>query len=413
MKKFFSVIFIVLIFARCSDDNDTFCCTEPLVYDVSISADNLSIVENGGESTLMLSIDQGANVDVELSFSGTASLGDDYSISTISGSSLLITSLQDEIVEGDETISISINQNDSLNIINGSVTITILDDDNESTDPCAGTTDTYRIELDPNGCGINIQQELGVSSQYSETVSQGNRRIVTNSIPNHNVGMFPNSGNPHAISAQSDTYVVPLNPTDNNSVTYLTNSQGAPAYIFGVLFNAVHVDPIAAEYFMNTSNQELNMDWNISALSSTVNLGTDCNNAHVQPNGTYHHHATPSAYIASLNANGSQPIQIGWAADGYPIYYKYGNKGGSVSELISSYQLKNQERGGDGVSAPDGCPDGTYTQDYEYVAGLGDLDECNGYQDPTLGYIYVITDTYPSLPRCFIATPSGDFRIGM
>ena len=104
------------------------------------------------------------------------------------------------------------------------------------------------------------------------------------------------------------------------------------------------------------------MDWNESALSSNISLGTDCNNSHVFPTGRYHHHATPAAYIADRSISSSTTTQIGWAADGFPIYYKYGNKDGSVVELTSSFQLKTEDRGGDGVSAPSGCPDGTYNQ---------------------------------------------------
>ena len=50
-------------------------------------------------------------------------------------------------------------------------------------------------------------------------------------------------------------------------------------------------------------------------------------------------------------------------------------------------------------------PMGTFTQDYEYVAGSGDLDECNGRtgvtpEFPKGIYHYYATDTYPYLQRC-------------
>jgi hypothetical protein len=50
-------------------------------------------------------------------------------------------------------------------------------------------------------------------------------------------------------------------------------------------------------------------------------------------------------------------------------------------------------------------PNGTFTTDYEYVAGLGDLDECNGRtgvtpEFPKGIYHYYITDTYPYIQRC-------------
>lgn len=258
--------------------------------------------------------------------------------------------------------------------------------------------------------------KLMTSSVYTETVSGGNRSININSIANHNVGTFPNSGNPNRIKVNNYSFVVPASPSKNAVVTSLytigATNTGDPAYKFGVLFSGVVVDPVAAEFFQNPSTGEENKDWNESALSSSIDLGTDCNNAHVQPDGTYHYHGTPSAFVSDLGIDGSTPVQLGYAADGFPIYYKYGNKGGAVVELTSSYRLKSGTRGGNGTTAPDGSYDGTYTQDYEYVNGLGDLDECNGYDDPTLGYIYVITDTYPSIPRCFRGTPSDDFKLG-
>ena len=58
-----------------------------------------------------------------------------------------------------------------------------------------------------------------------------------------------------------------------------------------------------------------------------------------------------------------------------------------------------------------------YTADFEYIAGLGDLDQCNGRDGvtpefPNGTYYYVITDSYPGIPRCFVGTPSLDFKIG-
>ena len=88
-----------------------------------------------------------------------------------------------------------------------------------------------------------------------------------------------------------------------------------------------------------------------------------------------------------------------------------------LTTLVPSYQLKSGERPGDGSSAPCGEYTGVYTADYEYVAGLGDLDEGNGREGVTPEfasgtYYYVITDSYPGIPRCFVGTPSQDFKIG-
>ncbi|MCB9270229.1 MAG: YHYH protein [Lewinellaceae bacterium] len=85
-------------------------------------------------------------------------------------------------------------------------------------------------------------------------------------------------------------------------------------------------------------------------------------------------------------------------------------------KFSSSYRLKSGERPGDGITAPCGNYSGIYTADYEYVSGLGDLDECNGRtgvtpEYPEGTYYYVITDIYPFISRCLTGTPSNDFKL--
>ena len=412
----------IIITTSCSDDGDDDGTMTPAVtnYKMSVSASSTAIMEDGGTANLTVTLDkvnQGDAIPFSLEMAGQATHNEDYELTgekTISKGSqsttLTLNAINDSDVEDDETIMVTLQENlENIEIENGTVNLIISDEDMVQS-ACMGTSDTYLIDLNASNCTVDIESVLGINSLYNEQVSGSNRVINTNAIPNHKVGQFPNMGNPHTITEIHSSYSIAVSPTANSSVTLLTNDNGFPHYRFGVLFNGILLAPIAAEFFTNTQTGDDNTDWNENALSSDINLGTDCNNSHVFPSGMYHHHATPSAYIASMNINGSSPVQIGWAADGYPIYYKYGNKNGSVVELVSGYRLKTEDRGGDGISAPDGCPNGRYTQDYEYLANLGDLDECNGYQDPQLGYIYVITDTYPSIPRCFTATPSNDFR---
>src|SRR5262249_4500373 len=106
------------------------------------------------------------------------------------------------------------------------------------------------------------------------------------------------------------------------------------------------------------------LGWMIEALSGARPLGIDQNNAHVQPNGAYHYHGVPTGLVALLGAR--RPLLIGWAADGFPIYLQ--------EDMRPSWRLKRMRDAG----GPGGVPDGTYSLDYEYVRGLGELDECNG-----------------------------------
>ena len=317
------------------------------------------------------------------------------------------------------------------------------DDSLSDLDPCTGISCPTGQECMNGTCvdnslgdgdectkGIELNTERGACNEtlsetpYVNITETATERIIeTNSIPDHNVGLFgggQGSLNPNAIQAQDNTYSISKEPQKASSLTNL--SDNGPKYSFGVLLNGLELDPVAAEPWphdrMNMTN--VNWDWNLEAIN--VLLGLDCNNAHVQPSGKYHHHASPTLYLESIGINSNEMTLIGYAADGFPIYHKYGysnpdDMSSSVMALSSSYQLKTGGRPGDGNSAPCGEYNGIYTNDYEYIPGLGDLDECNGREGVTPEfpegiYYYVVTDEFPAIPRCFVGTPSNDFRIG-
>lgn len=274
----------------------------------------------------------------------------------------------------------------------------------------------FSIQLNASDCSVDIENSLGVTSSYVENVSGTTRTITINDIPSHNVGTFPTNtdrriGNPSSISAQSNSYSMTTTPAVANNTT---TGQG---WVNGVLFSGVGIEVYTAESFTGFTGQT-NREWNRNALQSVDDLGLDCNNAHVQPTGQYHYHGLPSAFGSDLQVNGTQMVKIGYAADGFPYYYLYYDNGnGNIVQAQASYELKGGDRGGDGISAPSGAHDGEYFQDYEYVAGSGDLDECNGRFGPTPDaqggeYYYVVTADFPSFPLCFSGTPDDSFRFG-
>ncbi|RPI67549.1 MAG: YHYH protein [Ignavibacteriae bacterium] len=249
------------------------------------------------------------------------------------------------------------------------------------------------------------------------------RSVYTNALPDHETGAFPNPGNPNTIRAQRITLTMCAQPRLSDTKTYIDKGSGVcPFWVFGVAINGLEFDPIANEFFRNTSTGQLNREWNQNALSPNVNLGLDMNDAHVQPNGKYHYHGDPVKFIEQLGITSTQhsPI-VAYAADGFPVYYRYVYASDANSEIVdvaSCFHLKAGTRPGDGVSAPNGAYDGTYTQDYEFRAGVDCiLDECNGRYGPTpdfpLGtYYYVITSNYPVIPRCFSGYPDKAFTVG-
>jgi hypothetical protein len=237
---------------------------------------------------------------------------------------------------------------------------------------------------------------------------EGYRFIESNGLPDHPTGPFPNRGNPNSIRAQSHHYKMTLTPKVAETITPLG------MHPFGVAVNGIPFDPGAAEYWLRNPLSK----WQYEALSGKIDLGMDQNHAHVQPTGAYHYHGLPTGLIEKLRGKEAKMVLLGYAADGFPIYgpMAYSNPTDPKSELKklkSSYQLRTGTR----PDGPGGVYDGTFVQDWEFKAGSGDLDECNGRTGVTPEYpqgtfYYVITDEYPFIPRNFRGTPDASFFRG-
>ena len=162
---------------------------------------------------------------------------------------------------------------------------------------------------------------------------------------------------------------------------------------------------------------------------------------HQTNTGDYHYHVDPLCLRAQLNDNlvllrntrigpvyqekasgwTHSPI-LGWAQDGYPIYGPYGysdpaDASSPVKRMVSSFELRNittrislptwslpnhsgvsqqltSSQYGPAVSTE--YPLGRYLEDYDYVEGLGDLDQYNGRMTvtpdfPNGTYAYFVT----------------------
>jgi len=234
------------------------------------------------------------------------------------------------------------------------------------------------------------------------------RALVANGLPDHDVGTFPNTDNPNTISVQSISISGPLTPTLTTAVTGRTG----PGFPMGYVLNGIKVDPATAGTCDNSGAVcDLGRGtgaWNIEAMGhNSFKFGTDSSNAHVQPGGVYHYHGIPEGFVTKLNKGQSMTL-VGWASDGFPVYARYGytvatDAASAIKVVKGSYRLKtvpDTNRPATTMYAM-----GTFTQDYEYVAGYGDLDECNGRtgvtpEFPKGIYHYYATDTYPYLQRC-------------
>ncbi|MFK7788945.1 MAG: YHYH protein [Phycisphaeraceae bacterium] len=247
------------------------------------------------------------------------------------------------------------------------------------------------------------------------------RHITSNGIPVHEMGRFPTRGNPNAVAEQTHQYRVPAKP---QAADETTSVYGQP---FGVALNGVPFDPGTAEIWSKSGRTQIRGAhgkddlWNYDALSGKINLGIDSSNAHVQPSGSYHYHGIPKGLVTRLEKERGRPamVLVGYAADGFPVYSEYAHEdaddaASKLRKMKPSFRLKEGTRPG-GDDAPDGKYDGTYNQDFEYVAGLGDLDECNGRtgvtpEHPAGTYYYVLTEGFPMIPRAFRGTPDESFE---
>ena len=245
-------------------------------------------------------------------------------------------------------------------------------------------------------------------NEVTITIEGDKRVIVANGIPDHPTGRFPNADNPNRISAQHYRLTVPMKPQVAAQPTPLVRGP------FGIAVNGVLFDPATAE----TWHDDRESGWHYDALGGAFSLGLDANHAHVQPNGAYHYHGIPVALLQRLSGGKAQMTLIGWAADGFPIYAASGHREATdpaspVVKLRSSFRLKPGDR--PTVNGqPGGKYDGIFVEDFDYVAGSGDLDECGGRtgvtpEFPQGTYHYVLTEDFPFISRAFRGTPDASF----
>jgi hypothetical protein len=285
----------------------------------------------------------------------------------------------------------------------GSISTTTTDSGTSTSTSTAGVLCDYASSL------INSSPSVNATATARWSCSSTQRSLAANGLPDHAVGTFPNPENPNTIAAQSIAVSTTLTPKKTAVNTTFGPGTAKP----GIALNGIVFDPGTAGTCDNSGNTcspggAPVGTWTMEALGQTsFKFGTDSNNAHVQPGGVYHYHGVPAGFVTKLN-KGTAMSLIGWAADGFPIYARYGyttatDANSAIKVLASSYRLKTLPDANRPATSM--YPMGAFTQDYEYVLGLGDLDECNGRtgvtpEFPAGIYHYVATDTFPYLHRC-------------
>lgn len=354
--------------------------------------------------------------------SGASILRSGELIGTTAGNSFF----DDTRVPG-ESYQYTVNATDSAGIVVATASIDSTSDDssNDSTDDTGTVTETGTasstagVVCDYVDVTFNDSASVNATSTSEWSCSDIERMLVANGLPDHDVGVFPNQGNPNTITEQEVTVSYTLNPVETGTVTTL----GGPAGPQGYVLNGVKIDAATAGSCDDSGTECSLVDnsgsWNIEALGQdSFDFGEDENNAHVQPGGIYHYHGMPEGFITKQGGGSSTMTLIGWAADGFPVYARYGYSDASdaTSELISmsgSYQLVSD------VDASRPSAEtyalGTFAQDWQYIEGSGDLDACNGRlgvtpEFPGGIYHYYATDSYPYFQRCVTGEVEGGGR---
>ncbi|EPJ53693.1 MAG: hypothetical protein OFPI_09480 [Osedax symbiont Rs2] len=219
----------------------------------------------------------------------------------------------------------------------------------------------------------------------------GNQRCFkTNSLPDHQFGPFRNGTKVKAIQL---TLCVTRKPKKRSKSVKLTGSMG-------IALNGIQFQPNTSGFFDPSTarghGRNGDRNWSFDLSGAPDQRGLDNNNAHVGKLGSYHYHSLPLNLIAKQSAKRNS--LVGYAADGFEIHF-VGN------QVTSAYQIKQGLRP---TKTPSGSYDGTYNEDYEFVASSSSLDKCNmGNLDGK--NVYFLTKRYPFIPRCLWGAPSADF----
>lgn len=130
----------------------------------------------------------------------------------------------------------------------------------------------------------------------------------------------------------------------------------------------------------------------------------DVSNGHSTPDKMYHHHFD-NLKLHGWDTTVHSPI-VAYAWDGYPVYGPFGYKNtdgtGGTKRMVSSYRTKSYTTRTSGPNVDATYPIGCFIEDWEYVSGLGDLDEHNGR--------FCKTPEYPSGTYAYFTTVGADLK---
>ena len=204
--------------------------------------------------------------------------------------------------------------------------------------------------------------------------------VKTTSVPDH--GFLRDNGI-NTVTTQNLVYQITRTPVEAQTKISTPNRKAIGVAVNGVVF----YNPVGTE-----QENRNNVPYTINQVDYLNKNNIDKGEGSPDENGIYHYTSDPIR-LYTKDDTAHSPL-LGYALDGYPIYGPYGwndPRGNDTPRVMeTSYRLKTNVRS-DGTAS-----DGTYIEDYEYVVGLGDLDEhngrfCNTPEYPNGTYAYFVT----------------------
>jgi hypothetical protein len=225
--------------------------------------------------------------------------------------------------------------------------------------------------------------------------------INVNSIPSYTIG--PWSGISYVPKKLDTKWFFYRTPSVQSGTKTLTGMGAMGLWLDGVyIFNSYN------GYTYNSKGV-----WKVNAYFNEGSTWDKCN-GHPSSYGEYHTHGDPTCLYTKNSASHS-PL-LGYIFDSYPIYGPFGyssanDSKSSIKRMLSSYSPRNivnrtSLANGTALNSTlygppvnSTYPIGYYQQDYEYIAGQGDLDMYNGR--------WCVTPEYPNGTYAYFVTTNS------
>lgn len=289
---------------------------------------------------------------------------------------------------------------------------------------------------------VDLQEGHIITSHLTVTATDTQCTLISNNIPNHDIGGNTTTGKSFATKVQPNTLSytlnIPRNPTKQVTPIYIEKI-ATMLTLNGILLNGVDLDMDSAFCYHPDINATLNIglgtrqqcglnaDWYAVPANNSDIVTLDEFTGH-SFDGRYHYHGdndglsnVGSEDTLSLNSTDVEPSGspvIGFAPDGFPIYghYIYDQSINGLRKVTSSWKTYTDERvtaTNSNVVAPsiETHERGLFVEDWYYEQGSGDLDECNGMTDAYGNYGYYYTEEYPYGPICNFGQPDSSFTL--